>query len=71
MSKDNEIINYIKTELKEVQLRLKKGKGIWPNSNYVRDEIWASLKGEEVTLKSILYRFDPEFKKSNSGMSGA
>lgn len=49
--------------LKRTEEQIARGKGEWPNKDYVRDEAWACLQQEVMTLKSILFaaaHYNPE-----------
>lgn len=51
----------IKTHLNRVRANLSKGKGEWPKPGYVRDEVWAIWRAEELVLQSILRESGIEF----------
>jgi len=44
----------VKSRLKEVESRINAGKGVWPDSDYVRDETWAGYIAEQYCLKNLL-----------------
>lgn len=54
------IIEIIKQELQVYDDLIEKGKGTWPNEDYVRDSRWHSWHGSKMALRSVLYKIGPE-----------
>ena len=52
------IVGFIRSELEDVSERLNRGKGEWPTSNYVRDEVWAMWRSEQSTLERVLHHIE-------------
>jgi hypothetical protein len=50
------LVEAVKVRLKEVDDLIARGKGEWPNQNYVRDEIWAGWQAERHCLRMVLQR---------------
>jgi hypothetical protein len=44
----------VKSRLKEVERRINAGKGVWPDSDYVRNETWAGDIAEQYCLQNLL-----------------
>ena len=50
-----EFRDWIQSEVKEVNQRIEKGKGTWPNEDYVKDEDWGRLMSKKHTLDDVRY----------------
>ncbi len=51
-----EVKGLCETELREADERLAKGKGTWPNSDYVKDDTWNHIRGQAYALRRVLAR---------------
>ena len=50
----SELLERVQKEYMELDDRLKKGKGVWPNHDYVKDDTWQSWKYTHTRLGFIL-----------------
>lgn len=44
----------VRAQLREVESWLAKGKGTWPEKDYIRDQTWHTWQGEVMALRSAL-----------------
>ena len=54
------LIDLIRSELAEYELLIAKGKGTWPEGNYVRDDIWNSWRTTIYVLSRLLQKIGVE-----------
>jgi len=45
----------VRERLAEVMAKISKGKGIWPERDYVKDDDWAFLLGQRYILDKVLW----------------
>ena len=72
MSEYQRLFDEVAKRLVEVEDRLAKGKGTWPNPGYVQDITWDSWRGERLALRSVLFAagLDPDIIiKKHGGVS--
>lgn len=50
------LVTEVKTRLKEVNSLIGRGKGTWPQKDYVKDETWAGWQAERNCLQMVLQR---------------
>lgn len=52
----------VRAQLREIESWIAKGKGTWPEKNYIRDEAWHRWQGEALALRSVLRQagLDPD-----------
>lgn len=54
--KASRLVEAVKTRLKEVNELIARGKGTWPQKDYVRDDTWAGWQAECHCLRMVLQR---------------
>ena len=50
----DELREHIEARLRETEGVLAKGKGAWPNSNYIKDAVWEHLQGQAYALRDVI-----------------
>ncbi|TXH49893.1 MAG: hypothetical protein E6Q97_21580 [Desulfurellales bacterium] len=50
------LFSWLKAESQDINERISKGKGTWPNQDYIRDETWSIWQGEKATLDRVLHK---------------
>jgi len=53
----DDIVGMLEGKIEAWNGLIDKGKGTWPNANYVRDEVWTSWRSERRALEDVLRRF--------------
>jgi hypothetical protein len=51
---DFRVMSAVVERLRCVEDRLRKGKGTWPNDDYVRDHVWDGWIGQSAVLRGVL-----------------
>jgi hypothetical protein len=48
-------ITWLNMQIEEINLRIERGKGIWPQSDYIKDEHWARMLERKHVLDDVRY----------------
>jgi hypothetical protein len=58
--KRSQLLSWLVAELADVDSRLAKGQGTWPQPDYIRDATWNMWQGERLALGRVLRKIASE-----------